>query len=261
MIQMIDVHMDNINEKGFFCMRSKPKSKGYQEKLAWLKERFQEGLKLKIIEEDGQPKGFIEYIPSEYAWRGITGHNYLVIHCLWVVGKGKGKGYGSMLLQSCLEDALALNKSGVAMITSSETWLTDKSFFTKHGFESIDQAPPSFELVVKRLKPDSSDSVPQFNHGWEDRAGQYKDGITIIQSGQCPYIDDAVNTITEAAGERGILTKIISLQNHTEAQQAPSAYGVFNVIYNGRLLTYHPLSRREFIKKLDQMQANERDIG
>ncbi|WP_010275336.1 GNAT family N-acetyltransferase [Paenibacillus senegalensis] len=255
MIHIVDVTEENVEAKGFFCMRSKPKSQGYQNKLAWLKKRLREGLKLKILEENGVPKGFIEYAPSERNWRGITGSGYLVIHCLWIVGRGKGKGYGSRLLNLCLDDAKSHNKSGVAMVTSSQTWLADKSFFMQYGFESIDQAPPSFELIVKRLNRD--DPVPHFNHGWEERMSQYQDGITIIKADQCPYFEDAVNTITEAANEREIQVNIITMQDPIEAQNAPSAYGVFNVIYNGQLVTYHPLTKREFIKKLDKLEKQQ----
>jgi hypothetical protein len=33
---------------------------------------------------------FIEYIPGEQAWRAVHADGYLLIHCLWVVGKSKG---------------------------------------------------------------------------------------------------------------------------------------------------------------------------
>ena len=71
-------------------MRSKPSAYGYQQKQQWLKDRFMEGLKLKIIQEDHRPKGFIEYTPSEYSWRAVEADNYIMIHCLWIVGKDKG---------------------------------------------------------------------------------------------------------------------------------------------------------------------------
>ncbi|PAD69740.1 hypothetical protein CHH83_06860 [Bacillus sp. 7586-K] len=85
-------------------MRSKPKNAGYQKKLSWLKERFTEGLSLKIIQEDGKHRGFIEYIPGTHTWRAINAKKYMVIHCFWVVGKSKGKGYGSMLLDECIKE-------------------------------------------------------------------------------------------------------------------------------------------------------------
>ncbi|GIO34611.1 MULTISPECIES: GNAT family N-acetyltransferase [Paenibacillus] len=249
MVTVVDVTSENIEEKGFFCMRSKSKTQGYKRKQSWLLDRFQEGLRLKIIEDDGYPRGFIEYIPVEYTWRGIQGSNYMAIHCLWIVGKGKGKGYGSRLLSECIADARSSNMSGVAMVTSSKTWLTDTDFFVRHGFELVDSAPPHFELVVKRF---DDQSCPVFNHGWDERAGKFKDGITILKSDQCPYIYDAINTIIEVAEERGIRSQVVELRNSMEAQFAPSPYGVFNVIYNGKLLTYHPVSKRELIKLLEE---------
>ncbi|WP_199624844.1 GNAT family N-acetyltransferase [Paenibacillus alkalitolerans] len=250
MIEVVDITSENIQEKGFFCMRSKPKSEGYQSKLTWLLNRFQDGLKLKVLEDNGHPKGFIEYIPIENSWRGVKGSNYLLIHCMWIVGKAKGKGYGSKLLLDCIEDAKLHNKSGVAMVASSQTWLADKDFFIKNGFESVEQAPPCFELIVKKFN--DHQVIPKFNHGWEERASKYRDGITILKSDQCPYIHDAVETILEVAAERGINSKVIDIDNSNAAQFAASAYGTFNVIYNGKLLTYHPINKRELHKKLDQ---------
>jgi len=118
-VEIIAVDATNGAEYGFFCYRSKPKSEGYRRKLAWLGQRFSEGMKIKILYEKGRPVGFIEYIPGEFAWRAVRAKNYVVIHCLWVVGRGKGKGYGSRLLNDCVEDARKMQKHGVAMVTSS----------------------------------------------------------------------------------------------------------------------------------------------
>jgi ribosomal protein S18 acetylase RimI-like enzyme len=249
LIEVVEINRENIHEKGFFCMRSKPNSEGYKQKQSWLMERFQEGLQLKVIEDSGKPKGFIEYIPIEYNWRGVSGENYLVIHCLWIVGKGKGKGYGSALLNACINDAKFQNKSGVAMVTSSETWLSDKSFFMKYGFQSLDIAPPCFELVINSF---DNQPFPRFNHGWEQRAAQYAQGITIIRADQCPYFEDAVTSILEIAAERGLEARVIHIDNCKDAQNAPSAYGVFNVLLNGRLISYHPMNKRELNKLLDK---------
>ena len=145
--ELITVNADNVDQQGFFCYMSKRKSPGYRQKREWLAARFAEGLKLHMIHEiGGRTVGFIEYIPGEYAWRAVHAPGYLVIHCLWVVGKGKGKGYGTHLIQTCLEDARAQNKHGVVMVTSDGVWLAKKAIFLKNGFEEVDQAPPSFQL-------------------------------------------------------------------------------------------------------------------
>jgi len=114
--EMITVNTDNLDKQGFFCYMSKRKTPGYQQKREWMAARLAEGLKLHMIHEiGGRTVGFIEYIPSEVAWRAVHAPGYLLIHCLWVVGKGKGKGYGAHLIQTCLNDARTQGKHGVAI--------------------------------------------------------------------------------------------------------------------------------------------------
>lgn len=141
-VKIVTVDATNVAEHGFFCYKSKPKSEGYRRKLDWLEQRFSEGLKIKIVYEEKRSVGFIEYIPGEFAWRAVEAEGYLVVHCIWVVGKGKKKGYGSWLLNECVEDAREMGKHGVAMVTSSSNWLAGKKLLLKNGFESVDQAPP-----------------------------------------------------------------------------------------------------------------------
>ena len=47
----------------------------------------------------------IECAPGSHAWRPVEAEGYLVIHCLVVNGKHKGKALGALLLDSCLTDA------------------------------------------------------------------------------------------------------------------------------------------------------------
>jgi len=56
--------------KGPSCFLN-PKNEGYQIKLEWLKDRFAEGLTIKVLyaEEEQKVMGFIEYVPGEKAWR------------------------------------------------------------------------------------------------------------------------------------------------------------------------------------------------
>ena len=251
-VEIIAVNATNVAQYGFFCRKSKPKSEGYRRKLDWLEQRFSEDMRIKIVYEDGRSVGLIEYIPGEFTWRAVRAKGYMVIHCLWVVGRAKGKGYGSRLLNDCVEDARRMQKHGVAVVTRSGGYLVGKKIFLKNGFEPVDQAPPSFELLVKKFGDAPSPAFPQ---DWEERLGCYGSGLTIIRSDQCPYINDAVKKMLETAGEIGIQTQVVELGNCQEAQDlAPSAYGIFNVVYNGKLLTadFHPISKKELLKRLDK---------
>ena len=232
-VEIIAVDATNVAQHGFLCYKSKPKSEGYRRKLEWLEQRFSEGMRIKILYEGKRSVGFIEYIPGEYAWRAVNAEGYMVIHCLWVVGKGKGKRYGSRLLNECVEDARKAQKHGVVMVSSSRVWLAGKKIFLKNGFEVVGQAPPSFELLVKRF---DDAPLPTFPDDWDARSSRYGSGLTVVCSDQCPYMPDAVKGVLEVADERGLEARTVKMESSRQVQEsAPSAYGVFGVLYNGKM--------------------------
>jgi ribosomal protein S18 acetylase RimI-like enzyme len=150
---IVTVDDTNVDRYGFFCYKSKPKTAGYRQKRDWLAGRFAEGLRIKLIYEGGKPAGFVEYTPGEAAWRAVHAPNYLVIHCLWVVGRGKGKGYGSRLVGACLDEARAMGKAGVAMVTSRRNWLAGSKLLVKNGFEVVDHSSWWFARPATRPLP------------------------------------------------------------------------------------------------------------
>ena len=248
-VEIITVDATNVTKYGFFCYKSKPKSEGYRRKLDWLSRRFAEGMQIKMLIEDGRSVGFIEYIPSEFAWRAVNAAGYLVIHCLWVIGRAKNKGYGSRLLNECFETARNSNKHGVAMGTSRGNWLAGSDLLVKHGFESVDEAPPSFDLMVQTF---GDAPLPTFPHNWEERLRQYGSGLIIFRSNQCPYLDDAVNTALETGQELGLQTRVIELTSAQDVQHlAPSVYGVFSLVYDGKLLSYNYELKKDLLKMLN----------
>jgi len=172
-VEIIDTNMDNILEYGV-CGYKSMKREGYPEKIAWLKERFLEGMRIKTLysHEDGT-QGMIEYIPGEYCWRPVDAAGYMFIHCIFVGFKRayKGKGYGSLLLDECLRDARKENMHGVAVVTRKGAFMAGKELFVRKGFEVVDTAPPDFELLVKNF--DRTAPTPRFKGNWEKRLSQY----------------------------------------------------------------------------------------
>jgi GNAT superfamily N-acetyltransferase len=246
--EILSIGATNVEQKGFFCYKSKPKTPGYQKKLAWLKDRFAEGMRIKVLYEDGRSKAFIEYIPGEYAWRVVDASNYLFIHCLWVIGRAKGKGYGSRLLKTCVQDARDSGFDGVAMLTSSRTWLTGADLLLKLGFEITDTAPPTFELLTLRFGQAALPSLPK---DWDDRLQKFGDELTVIHTDQCPYLDRMVGAVFNAGRELGIPVRAVELVDQKDLQRrSPSAYGVYGVAYRGELLSYYPIGRQDLINLL-----------
>ena len=214
---------------------SKKKSEGYQRKLRWFKDRFAEGMRIKMLALP--ERGFIEYIPGEHAWRAAHADGYLLIHCLWVVGKSKGKGFSSALLDACVADAKKQRMKGVAMVTSEKVWMAGRRVLDKHAFECVDMASPAFSLMVKKLGKHPS---PSFASDWEEKSRAFGKGLTVIRSDQCPYIVDAADTAVAAAATAGVKSRIVELRSREDVMQlSPSAYGVFGLVLDGKLLSYH----------------------
>ncbi len=244
-MKIVSVDPYTVLKTGFFCKRSQKSCEGYQRKLKWLQARFDEGMRIKMLNPSEGGRGFIEYIPGEYAWRAVDAAGYMLIHCLWVVGECKGKGYASQLLQDCLADASRLGMNGVAMVTSESHWLVSKSFLYGEGFESVDHAPPTFELLVNRF---NRAPFPTFPKDWDARLQRFGDGLTIVRTDQCPYVDEGAKAAIDAAKELGLTTRIVELNSCREVRtQSPSPYGVFSIVLNGRLLSYHYLCKKDLL--------------
>ncbi len=220
---------------------------GRCEKSCWLRENAQFGLSAKaLLLADGQAAGYIEYIPGEFAWRGVNAAGYLFIHCIWVYQRRhQRQGWGSTLVKACLEDAKRAGMRGAAVMVRDGPWMADRRLFLAHGFQLVDTAPPDYELLACTF--DGSPSFPSFRTDWERRLRQYGHGLTIIRSSQCPHIAKFAADIAETArNEYQIEPDIVHLNSWADARQAPTPYAVFSVIHHGRLLADHPISGTRF---------------
>ena len=244
---IIDVDENNISQYPPKCFLN-PKNEGYQIKIEWLKKRFSEGLKIKLLYLETKCIGFIEYVPGEYAWRAVDAKGYMFIHCIWISpNKHKEKGYGSLLVKECIKDAKKEGKYGVAVVTSEGPFMAGKDLFLKNEFKSIASAKPSFELMVKSLK---EGSLPKFND-WEKQLSKYE-GLNIIYSNQCPWVVRSIKELSETTKKKGLELKVTELKNAEQAQNAPSLYAVFNLIYNGKLLIDHYISNTRFLNIINK---------
>ena len=253
-IKIIDTNADNILEYGV-CGYKSIKRAGYPEKIEWLKKRFPEGMKMKTLysDKDGT-QGMIEYIPGEYCWRPVQASGYMFIHCIFVGFKRayKGKGYGSLLVDECLEDAKKESMQGVAVLTRKGAFMAGKELFVKKGFEVVDTAPPDFELLVKKFNKNSP--TPKLKGNWEKRLSQYGQGLIIIRADQCPYSVKNVKEIKETAEKiYGLKPSIIELKNCQEAQNSPCPFGTFCIVYNGKVIAHHPVSNTRFVNIMNKI--------
>ena len=110
-----------------------------------------------------------------------------------------------------------------------------------------------FELMVKTL--DNKNPRPKFID-WTKKQENYK-GWNLIYSDQCPWHEKSIADLKQSASEMGIELKVQKLTTPKEAQKAPSGFGTFSLIKDGKLLGDHYLSRTRFENILRQeMKTN-----
>jgi len=225
-----------------------PRHEHYGRKVAWLKKRFREGMKIKLLYLEGEkkPAAFIEYVPGEYAWRAVSAKDYLFIHCILVfANKYKNRGIGTRLLDDCLAEAKNSGYLGVAVVVSSGSFMAKRDLFIKNGFQVVASAGPRHELLAKSVK---KGPFPKFNDWQKERSACR--GLCIVYSEQCPWVARFVAEIKDKLkGLHGPLT-LRKLETPAQAQQAPSPYATFNLIYQGRLLADHYISETRFLNIL-----------
>ena len=246
----------NISKCGIGCLRNR-KNAGFQCKIEWLRQSFAEGLRFFMFRDgQGMPLGFIEFVPGESAWRPVDASGWLFVHCLWVFPRGqKLTGLGSRLLQACVAEARATRAIGVAAMVSDGPWMAGKEVFLNNGFRSVGAAD-RFQLVIHRLRAGPEPCFRDIS----GNANQFR-GLHMVYCDQCPMLSKSVNDLSEMAAENGLELKITRLNSAREAQNAPSYYGVFSLLWNGRLLSDHYVSKGRFKYLLRDEILNETKCG
>jgi GNAT superfamily N-acetyltransferase len=241
--QIIDTNADNIDGCSL-CGNKNANNLGLRRKANWLKERYAEGLRYKVLRSGKFGDiGMIEYAPGSHVWRPVEAEGYLVIHCLWVISKHKGKGLGALLLDSCLRDAKKRRCRGVAVVTSSDSFMAQRDLFVKEGFVSVESIPP-YELLVKKFKKTATD--PRFIVERERVLKKYKKGLTILAADQCTYVIKSVERIAEASRTLGLEPRVVRVGSAKESRELPTPYGVFCILYDGKLIAERPISATRF---------------
>ncbi|HHS94684.1 MAG TPA: GNAT family N-acetyltransferase [Rhodobacterales bacterium] len=247
MVEIITVTADTVEKYGFFCKMSARKSVAWQAKRDWLLQRFDEGLQLRLL-GDGE-RGFIEFMPGAKSWRAIDdAKDFIVIHCLWVVGKSRGQGYATALIGEAETWAKENGYRGVAALTGNGNWLISPGVLEHHGYRAVDRAEHGFELLAKCFR---GGGFPRLSGGWHAKAQALGPGLTVLRTAQCPYLEDAASHARRAAEKLSIPfhDEVLTSAEDLRAR-SPSPYGTYALVFDGKLLSYHYLLEKQILAKL-----------
>ncbi len=241
-MKLVEVTPENAVKETFFCIKD-TKRQGFNDKRNWFEKRHKEGLKIKILKTDEDKMiGFIEYVPAKNAWRPIDADNYMFIHCTYIYSKKeRSKGYGSVLIEDAEKEAKAKGMDGLCVMTSTGGWLANKTVFEKNGFKQI-EAKDRFELLAKTWNNNAK--KPRLLD-WHSQQKKYK-GWHLSYADQCPWNEKSVAAILNVAMDHDVDLKVTKINTVKEAKMAPSGFGVFNLLRDGKLLEDHYISHTRF---------------
>lgn len=236
MVEIVTVTETNVEAKGLFCVTRSHNPSGWQAKREWLSARFAEGLQMRLL--GGGERGFIEFMPGAKSWRAIDGaEDFVVIHCLWVVGASRGQGHARALLQNAEAWARDQGYRGIAALTSHGSWLIAPGILEHLGYSEVEKAEGGFELTAKTFR---GGPLPRLSGGWRAKAEACGPGLCVLRSAQCPHLENAADHARRAAEKRGVRFNDVLIESADEVRaRAPTPYGTFALVYNGKLISSH----------------------
>jgi GNAT superfamily N-acetyltransferase len=247
-MKFLSVTRENLDTEHICCALGDDKvnAERARQKKGWMKPLFDEGLVFKRL--DARGKFFAETMPIENCWKPVAGHNFLMIHCLWVSGRYKGQGVGAALLEECRKEAQAAGMDGLAVISSTKVkpFLTDRRFFARHGFSVVDTAPPWFELMT--LTWNDSASLPRFTEAARSGTCPDSSGWALYYTRQCPYMEEYVGLLAEHLHTKGEPCTVRRLDSAEDVRRLGSPFGTFGLYFNGQLVTHELMLPAKFDK-------------
>ncbi len=233
----INLTAENLADEHLCCIiRASKPHPGIEAKRQWLKDRIREGHVFRKL--NAKATVFIEYAPLETAWVPIVGGNYYYVYCLWVCGDYKGKGYGKLLMEYCLDDAKEKGKSGVCMLGAKKqkSWLSDQAFAKKFGFETVDSTRNGYDLLALSFDGTAPRFAPNAK-SLEIESGE----LTIYYDPQCPYVQRSVEMTRQYCKENGVPVSIIEVDTLQKAKELPCVFNNWAVFYKGNFETVNLL--------------------
>jgi ribosomal protein S18 acetylase RimI-like enzyme len=250
----IKLNHNNIDSEHLCCAISERKCKsGTEAKREMIRSKLNRGYIFNKLDVKG--KVFADYCPINISLLPVHADGYMAINCFWVSGQHTHKGYARALMEQCFEDCQTSN--GIIVVSSDKKrpFLSDKQFFRRFGFTVCDTAPPYFELLVYKNRPDAAD--PRFFQSVKLGTPAIQQGIMIYYSNQCPYTEYHTNiSFKQIAEEYGVAFQSQRLVSRKDIQHLPTAQNIYSVFLDGKFITHEIMS----VKKIHHLLAHHKKL-
>jgi GNAT superfamily N-acetyltransferase len=172
-------------------------------RLAWLRSREPDGLRVKVALVDGERVGFLFAMPAEVSPWGPLGEDLMAIPCLYVKNEAQNQGAGRALIEAAEEEARKQGLKGLATFGYywEDFWFMPAPFFEHFGFEEVERKG-SIGLKWKPFAPDAvAPRMLEPSYEFEPVPGKVV--IDLFWHTFCLTCDEEAARVKEVAAEFG----------------------------------------------------------
>jgi len=171
-------------------------------RIAWLRNMYEKGLRVKIASIDNNQVGFLHIMPIEICPWGPIGRDLMVVPCLTVIGKAKGRGIGRALINSAEEEAKRQGRKGIITIGYYHNcWFMQAPFFEKCGFSMIERRGTIG--ILGKFFEESAESPQLLKPNYQFKPIPGKAVVDLFWNTFCPTSSIEAQRVREVAAEFG----------------------------------------------------------
>ena len=198
-------HVKETEERTASCWR----------RIPWLREQYQNGLRVKVALIDGKSVGFLYVMPVEISPQGPVGRDLMVIQCLAGIGPA-GQGVGRALMKAAEEEARRQEQKGIVLIAHyDDSGFMPAYFFEKCGYSRIGEIAEvtdvgerlylSNKALLWKVFDDSAEPPGFRKQKYVFKPVTGKVVIDLFTTLSCPTFDIEAQRVREVTGEFGDL--------------------------------------------------------
>jgi GNAT superfamily N-acetyltransferase len=235
---------------------------GQHRRAAFLARKMEEGARLQVAYQDGVAVGFVEYYPIEITNLELVGQDIVAVWCILV--HDERRGIGSALLQSCLDDAQAMGRKGVAVTCWDPAWMP-RAIFERVGFVEVGPAGRGGVVLFRPFADCADAQSPR----WVGRKPEMESVpgracaepsrsivVDVYHTDRCPIHWRNTALVREVAQEFD--DQVLWREHWTDEREDMLYYGTaYGVYVNGNLVAAGPPVSREKVQQamLEALEA------
>lgn len=171
-VEVMDITRNSGYESYLYRCLAPMSFRRYRKRREYLEGAISRGFHKKLLIFNGEIVGQIEYAPPEASGYPIMGDNIIVMNCIWVLRKAKGRNLGRRLLNAMTEnEGAATGFATIALENHWSPWLK-RAQMEKLGFKPLDSIKVThkkkhrgqcFEIYLMWLPTTKNPDMPTWN--------------------------------------------------------------------------------------------------